>query len=278
MENITTRLGNLRITIDHHDEMQTWLNNLPDNSFTNVDEFSSFLYEIEEPLKAKVREVAETELHNYFHQRGVSNDSLPTFGPLQSRKGSLILEADMVLVATASSTYSFIKAVSEMPKITGGLKDLKDRILIKLKPEINKEANKKADEIAKTFRRRDKVISSPPEPAVNVNLEIDTSPLIELISDKDNQEKDLAARAEKEHLRRRGYTDAASANGDPASLPICLDPTFHEYMEREKSEEERVENQRALLQDEIKSLQGEITAEKARVLKKKEFIKKLKTK
>lgn len=140
--------------------------------------------------KKSIVPVVESEIREYFIELGISQDHLPYIQQGESYRGSWIFDAAVVMAGTVGTAYTVLKAVSELPEIADGITKLKDRILKKLKPRVNREVSEKIYRVAQdAIRQREsppalatppehpRTVPPPPASPVVIDLVIDARPL-----------------------------------------------------------------------------------------------------
>jgi len=185
----TTVLANLRFTVEFTGETLEWFNNFP-NAWFAQEGGANFLREHGGSWKKVIVPVAESEIQEYFHGLGIPQDRLPYIQHGESYHGSWIFDAAVVMAGTVGTAYTTLKAISELPEIADGLTKLKDRILKKLRPRLNREVSGKLYKTAQdTIQQKqsppalatppERLRTIPPQPAspVVIDLVIDARPL-----------------------------------------------------------------------------------------------------
>ena len=122
--------------------------------------------------------MASPEIQGYFRERGVPREYLPFIQFGETYSGSWILDAAVVMAGTVGTAYTVLKGVSELPELADGLVDLKNRIVQKLKPRINREASEKIYAITQdSVRQEIRHIPPPPATPIAIDLVIDARPM-----------------------------------------------------------------------------------------------------
>jgi hypothetical protein len=82
-------------------------------------------------------------IKDFFIEKGISKEFLPEIRIIKSESGSWIIEARIFILGGVTIIYKALKALSEIPKITDGLKELKYRIEEIFTKRVNELANEK---------------------------------------------------------------------------------------------------------------------------------------
>mgnify|MGYP005856600077 CR=1 FL=1 len=185
----TTVLANLRFTIEFTGQTLEWFGNFP-NAWFAREGGANFLSEFGGTWKDAIVPVVESEIREYFSGLGLPQDHLPYIQQGETYRGSWIFDAAVVMAGTVGTAYTVLKAVSELPEIADGLTQLKDRILKKLKPRVNREVSEKIYKVAQdaipqresppalaTHPEHPRAVPPPPTSLVIIDLVIDARPL-----------------------------------------------------------------------------------------------------
>lgn len=174
----TTVLARLRFTFDFSNEMLNWLEHFPDAWFAR-EGGSGFLSEYSGSWWETFDDVVTPEIQSYFRELGVPHNNLPFVQRGEIYRGSVIIEAAIVMAGSVGVAYTVLKGVSEIPEIADGLSELKGRTLKKLKPQMNKKVSETACAVAQNTAQQRAIPPPPlpPETITRVDFVIDARPL-----------------------------------------------------------------------------------------------------
>lgn len=173
----TTVLARLRLSFDFSNEMLKWFENFPDAWFAR-EGGSGLLSEYSGRWWETFDDVVTSEVQSYFRELGVPHNHLPFVQRGEFYRGSVILEAAIVMAGSVGVAYTVLKGVSELPEIADGLTELKGRTLKKLRPQMNKKVSETAYAVAQSTAKQQAISPPlPPETIARVDFVIDARPL-----------------------------------------------------------------------------------------------------
>lgn len=184
--NKETIIANLRAEISVSEELHSFFSGFEDNpnAWFAREGGDLFLAEFGYEWNTNFVEVAQQVLASYFRNLGLAENRLPKVKITDSRRGSWIMEAALIMFATVGTTYTILKGVSELPKIADGLEETKKRIQKELSERFKKKVLERIEPVISGFndtRARPPKIPSKP---VNVTFTIDARPLRGLTPEK----------------------------------------------------------------------------------------------
>lgn len=128
-------------------------------------------------------EVAQAVFDGYFQELGLPEDRRPKVKLTDSRRGSWIMEAALTMFGTIGTTYTILKAISEMPKLADGLEDTKKRLQNELTARFKKKVPERIEPVLQNVAPP---VQLPPPVLINpitINCTIDARPLRGLTPD-----------------------------------------------------------------------------------------------
>jgi hypothetical protein len=136
-----TVIAIIRAEITLSDELQAFFAEFVDrqNAWFARQGGDTFLREFGFEWNTNFVESAQSVFDTYFLDLGLSEDRLPKVELTDSRSGSWIMEAALMMFGTVGTTYTILKGVSELPKIADGLEETKKRLLKELSARFKKK-------------------------------------------------------------------------------------------------------------------------------------------
>ena len=177
--NKETVIANLRAEISVSEDLQSFFSGFEDNSnaWFARDGGELFLAEFGHEWNTNFVEVTQEVLAKHFRDIGLAEDRLPKVKITDSRRGSWIMEAALVMFATVGTTYTILKSISELPKIADGLEETKKRIQKELSDRFKKKIPERIESVISNFTGGRARLPKIPSKPVNVTFSIDARPL-----------------------------------------------------------------------------------------------------
>lgn len=159
------------------------------NAWFVRDEGEVFLREFGHEWNSVFIEYLQSFYGAHFRLLGLQEGDIPTIKLTDSRRGSWIMEAAIVMASTVGSTYAILGAVAELPKIADGLEDTKKRVQSDLKQIFGKRVRKRIEPVLFQSNSISALQSTAPsknipQNPVAVSFSIDARPLRSLTPDK----------------------------------------------------------------------------------------------
>jgi len=180
-----TVIATVRAEIAFSPKLQAFLSQFRDqeNAWFARDDGDLFLAEFGHEWNSNFIEVTQSVFASYFRELGLPDDRKPTVKLTDSRRGSWLMEAALIMFGTIGTTYTILKGLSELPQLADGLENTKKR----LQQELSARFKKKVPErIEPVLQNAAPSIQLPPPiaaSAVLVNCTIDARPLRSLTPD-----------------------------------------------------------------------------------------------
>lgn len=180
-----TVIATIRAEITLSPKLQVFLSQFRDqeNAWFARDDGDLLLAEFGHEWNSNFLEVAQSVYDSYFRELGFPDDRIPTVKLTDSRRGSWLMEAALIMFGTIGTTYTILKGLSELPQLADGLENTKKR----LQQELSARFKKKVPErIEPMLQNATPSVQLPPQVAVGavlVNCTIDARPLRGLTPD-----------------------------------------------------------------------------------------------
>ena len=180
-----TVIATVRAEIVLSQELQAFLSQFSnrENAWFARDSGELLLAEFGYEWNTNFVEVAQSVFDGYFQELGLPEDRRPKVKLTDSRRGSWIMEAALTMFGTIGTTYTILKAFSELPKLADGLEDTKKR----LQKELTARFKRKVPErIEPVLQHATPPVQIPPPTrnnTITVNCTIDARPLRSLSPD-----------------------------------------------------------------------------------------------
>jgi len=177
----TTVLAKLRLIVRFTPDGLTWVRrSLPNTSLTEGDA-TDFLLEFAHRWEKRFLDTSQRHIQEYFRNARVPEDVLPVVEHAERYRGSLIVDAAIVMFTSIGTAYTILKGISELPAIADGLTKLKDRILSEVRPMITSSVRDTVWDVEPNFvknlpPRRE----PPPANPLDTDLTIDARPVTSL--------------------------------------------------------------------------------------------------
>jgi hypothetical protein len=167
--NKETVLASIRTTLRYSESTGEWAR----GTDSWVQDESHFLGEFRNRWnQALISEVAPP-VTEYFADLGLEDPDVVGVRVAESYPGSWVMEAFLIIQASATATYMLLKGLAEIPRIADGLVELKNRVL---RPRVEERLSTDASD-ALTEAAEQQGLRPPPAKPVEVDFMLDARPL-----------------------------------------------------------------------------------------------------
>jgi hypothetical protein len=180
-----TVIATVRAEMTLSQELQAFLKQFSDNhnAWFARDSGDLLLAEFGYEWNNNFVEVAQSVFDGYFESIGLRADLRPQVKLIDSRRGSWLMEAALIMFGTIGSTFAILKGLAELPKVADGLEETKKRLQNELTARFRKKVPERLEPVLENAVPPVRL----PPPAVlhpvSVSCSIDARPLRGLTPD-----------------------------------------------------------------------------------------------
>jgi hypothetical protein len=180
-----TVIATVRAEIDLSQELRAFLSQFKDreNAWFARDDGEMLLAEFGHEWNNNFVEIVQAVVSSHFRDLGLSDERMPEVKLTDSRRGSWLMEAAIIMYGTIGTTYTILKGLSELPKLADGLEDTKKRLQKELTDRFKKKVPERIEPVLQNATPAVQLPSPVVAHPVTVNCSVDARPLRGLTPD-----------------------------------------------------------------------------------------------